>query len=67
MRKILKILGSAVPVVGDIVDNINSDEGGKGKFFRPAFIKQIIRLVVALGILYLVIKGDASIEDLKGI
>jgi len=56
-----------IPIVGDYLDNINSSEGGVGKFFRPAFIKQIIRLVVALGIFYLIIKGDATVEDLKGV
>ncbi len=67
MITILRNLLTAIPFIGDYIDNINSEDGGVGKFFRPAFIKQIIRLLVALGILYLVIKGEATIEDLKGV
>jgi len=65
--KLIKSLLKGLPLVGDFLDNIDSEDGGVGKFFRPAFIKQIIRLLVALGILYLVIKGEATVADLKGV
>jgi hypothetical protein len=56
-----------VPVVGDIVENVQSKDGGVGRFLTVKYVKQVTRLVVALVILYLIIKGEASIEDLDQI
>ena len=71
MAKALKLildlvgkLGELTPVVGDVIDNVKSKDGGLGRFFAPRFIKQIIRLIVAIAAVYLVLKGEISIEQL---
>jgi ABC-type protease/lipase transport system fused ATPase/permease subunit len=72
MGKILRVLLGLVeklteytPLVGDVIENVKSKDGGVGRFFAPRFIKQIIRLVlVALGA-YLVIKGDITVDELE--
>lgn len=72
MGKILRVLLGLVeklseytPLIGDVVENVKSKDGGVGRFFAPRFIKQVIRLVlVALGA-YLVIKGDITVDELE--
>lgn len=64
--RILKNLAETfLPVVGEVIENIQSKDGGVGRFFAPKFIKQIIRLLTAGVVLYLIIKGEASMEDLE--
>ena len=60
---ILKQLSEFVPIVGDVVDNVKSKDGGVGSLLKPRMVKQIIRLALTLIAFYLLIKGDIAPEQ----
>lgn len=56
-----------IPIVGDIIENIQSADGGEGKTDWKKLANFIIRMVILVVTTYLIFKGEASIEDLKTI
>lgn len=60
---ILKQLAEFIPVVGDVVDNVKSKDGGVGRLLKPRLVKQIIRVLLTLIAFYLLIKGDITPEQ----
>ena len=64
MIHILKLLGELLPFVGNAIDNVSSQDGGKGVFHSPKFIKSAVRLIIAMAIIWLVSRGQATVEDL---
>lgn len=65
LKQIFTIVGEVTPIIGDVVDNIKSKDGGVGRFFTPRFIKQVTRLIITIACVYLLVKGDISIEQLE--
>ncbi len=61
----IKLLFELVPLVGNVIDNIGSKDGGQGRIHTVKLIKSVTRLVLTIGILWLIFKGFASTEDLK--
>jgi hypothetical protein len=47
-RKGGKLLRQATPLVGDLLDNLESEEGGKGKFAWKKLAIQIVRLGITI-------------------
>ena len=64
IKAILKVIEYVVPIGGDIVENIKSEEGGVGRFVKPRFIKSVIKFIVAVGMTYMFITGKISIDEL---
>ena len=62
---ILKLIPELLPVVGNVIDNIKSGDGGEGKVMTPKLIKSLVRLVGLIAITYLIATGNADISDLK--
>ena len=58
------MIGQLLPFIGNAIDNVTSQDGGKGVFHSPKFIKSVVRLLVAMAIIWLVSRGQAEIEDL---
>lgn len=60
---ILKELAQFLPIVGDVVDNVKSKDGGVGRLLKPRLVKQVIRILLTLIAFYLLIKGDITPEQ----
>jgi hypothetical protein len=65
IKLLANLVETFIPVVGDIIENIKSKDGGVGRFFAPKFVKQVIRLAVALATIYLVIRGELNPDVLN--
>jgi hypothetical protein len=69
MTKVGKILRGAVkllvPGVGDLVENLDSEDGGKGMLDVKKLVYQVTRLVIFAIAVYLFLKGEIGFEDLK--
>lgn len=64
MIGLLKLIPELLPVVGNVIDNIKSSDGGEGKVFTPKLIKSLVRLVGLIAITYLIATGKADVSDL---
>lgn len=65
IKTLITALIDIVPLVGNIRDNIASEDGGKGKLHYVKLIKSVVRLIIALGVIYLIATGKAEVDDLK--
>ena len=65
MKVLLNIIETLVPVAGEVVENVKSKDGGVGRFFAPRFVKQMIRLLVAAGAIYMMLSGKIGIDEFK--
>jgi len=67
LKTIFQTIKSLIPVVGEIQENIksNTDASPYGHFSKPAFIKQIVRLLIALVAVYLFATGKLSVDEVK--
>ena len=65
LKVLLNIIETLVPVAGEVVENIKSKDGQVGRFFAPKFIKQMIRLLVAAGAIYMLLSGKINTEELQ--
>lgn len=65
LKQILGLIGELTPVVGDVIENVKSQEGGVGRFFTPRFIKQVTRLIIACAAIYLFASGKIGIAELQ--
>tara|TARA_R110002020_G_scaffold197064_1_gene398104 strand:- start:1499 stop:1753 length:255 start_codon:yes stop_codon:yes gene_type:complete len=67
-KVLLNIIESTIPLAGEVIEQVKSPEGGQGKFkLTPRFVKQVIRLVVAVGVIYMAIKGTISLDEAQDI
>ena len=67
-KVLLNIIESTIPLAGEVIEQVKSPEGGQGKFkLTPRFVKQVIRLVVAIGVIYMAIKGTISLDEAQDI
>ena len=53
MIRIIKTIIKLAPVIGDAIDNRDSEEGGKGKFHWGRLVEQILRVAGTALITYL--------------
>jgi hypothetical protein len=67
LKILLNIVETLVPVAGELVENVKSKDGGVGRFFAPRFIKQMIRLLVAAGAIYMMLSGKISLSELEDV
>ena len=67
LKILLNIVETLVPVAGELVENVKSKYGGVGRFFAPRFIKQMIRLLVAAGAIYMMLSGKISLSELEDV
>jgi len=71
LKGLLNIVQTIIPIAGDVVEQVKdsrSAEGGEGKFkITPRFIKQIIRMLVAVAAIYMFVTGKMGLEDVKEI
>ena len=67
MKVLLNIIETLVPVAGEVVENVKSKDGGVGRFFAPRFVKQMIRLLVAAGAIYMMLSGKIGIDEFKDV
>jgi len=67
LKVLLNIIETLVPVAGEVVENVKSKDGGVGRFFAPRFVKQMIRLLVAAGAIYMMLSGKIGIEEFKDV
>ena len=65
MKVLLNIIETLIPVAGEVVENVKSKDGGVGRFFAPRFVKQMIRLLVAAGAIYMMLSGKIGIDEFK--
>ena len=65
LKVLLNIIETLVPVAGEVVENVKSKDGGVGRFFAPRFVKQMIRLLVAAGAIYMMLSGKIGIDEFK--
>jgi len=67
-KVLLNIIETTIPLAGEVIEQVKSPEGGQGKFkLTPRFVKQVIRLVVAVGVIYMAIKGTISLDEAQDI
>jgi hypothetical protein len=64
---VLKSGVKKIPVVGDLVENITSKDGGEGQVDYAKLVNQTIRLIVFLIMVYLFLKGsgEVTIDELQ--
>ena len=43
-KKLAKAIGEYTPIVGSVIDNLQSEDGGKGKIERKKLMKSIARI-----------------------
>ena len=67
MKVLLNIIETLIPVAGEVVENVKSKDGGVGRFFAPRFVKQMIRLLVAAGAIYMMLSGKIGIDEFKDV
>jgi|TARA_R110002126_G_scaffold62548_2_gene161000 hypothetical protein len=67
LKVLLNIIETLVPVAGEVVENVKSKDGGVGRFFAPRFVKQMIRLLVAAGAIYMMLSGKIGIDEFKDV
>ena len=67
LKVFLNIVETMVPIGGELVENIKSKDGGVGRFFKPRYIKQMIRLLVTIGAVYAFVTGKISIQEVQEI
>jgi hypothetical protein len=67
MKVLLNIIETLVPIAGEVVENVKSKDGGVGRFFAPRFVKQMIRLLVAAGAIYMMLSGKIGIDEFKDV
>ena len=68
IKGLLNIIETVIPLAGEVVEQVKSPEGGEGRFkLTPRFIKQVIRLLVAGGVMYMVISGKIGLEEAQDI
>lgn len=65
LKQVLGTLLELIPVVGDVVDNVKSQDGGVGRFLTPRFLKQMVRVIVVIAAVVFFLKGDISIEQFE--
>jgi hypothetical protein len=65
MKVLLNIIETLIPVAGEVVENVKSKDGGVGRFLAPRFVKQMIRLLVAAGAIYMMLSGKIGIDEFK--
>lgn len=65
MRKLIQLVGKFIPLVGNIIDNVKSKDRGEGNLEGGKLILSIIRLIITCLIVYLILKGEASVDDLE--
>lgn len=67
LKSLIKHGATLLPVVGDLIDNITSEAGGKGRVDWPRLIKLIIRLIIFLVMVYQLLNGsgEVTIDDLN--
>jgi hypothetical protein len=64
--KIAKSLAAKVPVVGDVIENIESKDGGKGTIDLAKLTNQIIRLVTFAIVVREFVIGNIDLTYLLG-
>ncbi len=64
---VLKSGVKKVPIVGDIVENITSKDGGEGQVDYVKLVNQVIRLIVFLILVWQFLEGsgDVTIDQLQ--
>ena len=67
LKILLNIVETLIPVAGEVVENVKSKDGGVGRFFAPRFVKQMIRLLVAAGAIYMMLSGKIGIDEFKDV
>ena len=67
LKILLNIVETLVPIAGEVVENVKSKDGGVGRFFAPRFVKQMIRLLVAAGAIYMMLSGKIGIDEFKDV
>jgi hypothetical protein len=67
LKVLLNIIETLIPVAGEVVENVKSKDGGVGRFFAPRFVKQMIRLLVAAGAIYMMLSGKIGIDEFKDV
>jgi hypothetical protein len=69
MTKVGKILRGAVkllvPGIGDLVENMDSQDGGEGVLDLKKAVYQITRLTIFAIAVYLFFKGEIGFSELK--
>jgi len=65
LKIFLNLVETTVPIAGELVENIKSKDGGVGRFFKPRFIKQMIRLLVTIGAVYAFVTGKIELEQVQ--
>ncbi len=60
----LKTAGLSIPVLGDLADNINSNDGGPGRLDVGKLVTQGIRLVLFAILVWQFAKGNVSLIQL---
>jgi hypothetical protein len=67
-KVLLNIIESTIPLAGEVIEQVKSPEGGEGKFkLTPRFVKQIIRLIVAVGVIYMAVTGKIGLDEAQDI
>ena len=65
LKIFLNLVETTVPIAGELVENIKSKDGGAGRFFKPRFIKQMIRLLVTIAAVYAFVTGEIELEQIQ--
>jgi|TARA_R110000822_G_C15037931_1_gene464975 hypothetical protein len=65
LKVLLRIIEGSIPLVGDVLENVKSQEGGPGKFVTARFVKTVIKLLVTIAACYLFMKGQIGVDEIE--
>ena len=57
MIQIINLLGKLLPLIGDYIENVQSKDGGVGRFFTEKAAAQLVRILITIASTYAAIKG----------
>jgi hypothetical protein len=63
---LIKGVAKSTPVLGDIVENLTSQDGGEGRIHFGKLAFQVIRIIVLLFMIYEYYQGNIPLEKIIG-
>ncbi|GEM_PF-3296439 len=63
-KSLLKGVTRSIPVVGDVVENITSEDGGKGNVDYRKLATQVIRIITFGVLVWQFVKGNIPLDQI---